>query len=78
MVDDRTETLIRRNRVLLTLAATARADAYEAAARAEDRISMCRQSRIALARSLFELQHPGERPSAIRPRSRCADPQSHA
>jgi hypothetical protein len=78
MDDNRTETLIRRNRVLLALAATVRADACEAAARAADRVSMCRQFRIALTRSLFELQHPGEGPSAIRPRSRCADPQSHA
>jgi hypothetical protein len=67
MDDNRTETLIRWNRVLLALAATARADACEAAARAADCISICRQSRITLARSRFELQHPRERPSADTP-----------
>jgi hypothetical protein len=57
MDDDWTET-IRRNRALLALAATARADAREAVARAADRIATIRQSQITLARALFRLQRP--------------------
>jgi hypothetical protein len=58
MVDDRTETLIRRNRALLALAATTRADAHESVARATDHIVTIRRSQLGLARALFRLQHP--------------------
>lgn len=58
MVDDRDERLIHRNHLLLALAAKARADARETAARTRDRIAINRRSRLALAHTLFRLQHP--------------------
>jgi hypothetical protein len=51
MVDDRTEMLIRRNRVLLAQAAKAREEAREAAALAALHIAM-------LKHNLIRLRHP--------------------
>ena len=58
MADDhQTEMLTHRNRALLALAATARADAREAFARAADNVAISRRSQLVLARALFRLQH---------------------
>jgi hypothetical protein len=58
MLDDRTERLIRQNHLLLAHAATARAASRMTVVRARECIASLRQSQIALARTLFRLQHP--------------------
>ncbi len=65
MDDDRTAMLIRRNRALVVLAASARADAHKAVARAEDHIVMIREAQRAMAHALSRLQNPrADSPSA--------------